>query len=184
MTRAPGPGSAAERIGVAAGLSGEPMTGAMRRGGRAQPGSRGQDAESTIIGPRRFGILPRILPDSERVIRGFGEDRHPAVPALGDVVGRFGKDDAREPGHGRCWRRETIVSIGILSPQIRTAARPRPKSAPRRRNRPPRSALRHVQIRSVSRYTPSASGLLFESVQAILAKQLLTDSEARCTIRV
>jgi hypothetical protein len=40
----------------------------------------------------------------------------PAVPALGDMMGRVGKDDAGEPSHGRCWRRKAIVSIGILSP--------------------------------------------------------------------
>jgi hypothetical protein len=86
------------------------------------------------------------------------------------------------------WRRGNIPPSG---PRDRSACRPRPtagrprrRSTPRHRNRPLQGALRRVQIRSVSRYAPSASGHFSESVEAILTKQLLTDSQARCTIRV
>ena len=36
----------------------------------------------------------------KREVRRLGENLHPAVTALGDVMGNVGKDDTSEPSHG------------------------------------------------------------------------------------
>ena len=52
----------------------------------------------------------------KREIRRLGEYLHPAVAALGDVMGNVGKDDTSEPRHEAYWRGKAIMSIGIVSP--------------------------------------------------------------------
>ena len=58
-------------------------------------------------------------------------------------------------------------------PRRPTAGRLRSTSAPRHRTRRPPAGLQPVQMRSVLRCTPSASGHPCKSAQVVLAKQLL-----------
>jgi hypothetical protein len=45
----------------------------------------------------------------KREVRRLGENVHPAVAALGDVMGNVRKDDTSEPRHERSWPGKAIM---------------------------------------------------------------------------